>query len=99
MHRTPAGGIEQRGSVAAVHRTDGVVGVLPRRARENGPAGFDLDEIEVERYENARFASGGYQRAHLRQAVETSSARLMCLPPGSDTDVFATIGPAAGELL
>src|SRR6266478_7368802 len=71
MHRTPAGGIEQRGSVAAVHRTDGVVGVLPRRARENGPAGFDLDEIEVERHENARFASGGYQRAHLRQAVET----------------------------
>ena len=65
MDRAAARGIEQRGRVAAMHGADRVVRVLARDAREHRPARFHFDELEIERYENARLAPRGDQRAQL----------------------------------
>ncbi len=73
MHGAGASRVEQCGGIAAVHCTNRIVGVLPRRAGKNSPASFDFNKLEIQRYQNARLTAGSHQGAQLRQTIEATS--------------------------
>jgi TetR/AcrR family transcriptional repressor of nem operon len=43
-----------------MHCADWIVSVLPWCSCKNGSASFDLDKVEIKRYQDARLASRGY---------------------------------------
>src|SRR5689334_10625838 len=46
------------------------VSVLPLRAGKNSPARFSFNNLEIQRYQNARLTSGSHPSAQLRQTIE-----------------------------
>jgi hypothetical protein len=49
------------------------VSVLPRRAGKNSPASFSFNNLEIERYQNARLTSGSHPGAQLRETIEATA--------------------------
>ncbi|MDQ0711358.1 hypothetical protein QFZ55_000810 [Streptomyces luteogriseus] len=64
--------VEQGGEDAAVHAADGVVVLLPRRQREDRPAGLHLVQGEVDGAADGR--PGQPSRLHLAQEVDAGHA-------------------------